>query len=486
MKRILSTLLLTAMILCVSCGKETVSIGTDTEQSANTTSISSDTTSENLDPQIPAFDYGGYEFRILTSDIAENEMAYHEVFSEGENGEVVNDAVYKRNVAINEKYNVKIIGEYTGLFDFSNFTKSVLANDDVYDVVLLNIKTAVTSATSGYLKEINDIPYLDFSKPWWRENSVTESSIMTRSYFAVGDINLASYESTPVIFFNKQMTEANNITDLYEVVDRGEWTYDKMLEYCSDVGSDLDGNSVYDENDSYGLALNSFSVFTFTYGGGFRVIEKDNIVLPYINISERLLSFLQKHIQTCAENNSILNGDTIAKGDIIEGVKIRQTAFRENRVLFYNEMLTMASMLRNMETDFGVLPMPKSDETQKTYYSFFHNTNSSTVTIPVTNSDIDRTGRIVEDMLYQSHMLVRPAYFEKTVYAKAMRDEESERMLDLILGNIIFDDALDPGILDAIRPLFNKANTNIASALESKMPKLQDALDKTVSAFAEK
>ena len=130
--------------------------------------------------------------------------------------------------------------------------------------------------------------------------------------------------------------------------------------------------------------------------------------------------------------------------------------------------------------------MPKSDETQKTYYSFFHNTNSSTVTIPVTNSDIDRTGRIVEDMLYQSHMLVRPAYFEKTVYAKAMRDEESERMLDLILGNIIFDDALDPGILDAIRPLFNKANTNIASALESKMPKLQDALDKTVSAFAEK
>lgn len=67
-----------------------------------------------------------------------------------------------------------------------------------------------------------------------------------------------------------------------------------------------------------------------------------------------------------------------------------------------------------------------------------------------------------------------------------MRDEESERMLDLILGNIIFDDALDPGILDAIRPLFNKANTNIASVLESKMPKLQDALDKTVSAFAEK
>ena len=193
MKRILSTLLLTAMILCVSCGKETVSNGTDTEQSANTTSISSDTTSENLDPQIPAFDYGGYEFRILTSDIAENEMAYHEVFSEGENGEVVNDAVYKRNVAINEKYNVKIIGEYTGLFDFSNFTKSVLANDDVYDVVLLNIKTAVTSATSGYLKEINDIPYLDFSKPWWLENSVTESSIMNRSYFAVGDINLAGH-----------------------------------------------------------------------------------------------------------------------------------------------------------------------------------------------------------------------------------------------------------------------------------------------------
>ena len=376
-------------------------------------------------------------------------------------------------------------GVFFGLFNFDPFKKAVLANEDVYDSVFLNIVTAMSSAVSGYLYEIHEVPYLDFEKPWWLGNSVTEASVSNRSYFAVGDVNLASYESTPVIFFNKQMAADNDITDLYEVVDSGSWTYDKMIEYCSSVGSDLDGDGVLGENDRYGLALNGFSVFTMTYGGGFRMIEKDADDLPYLNISEAFLSYLQKHITTVAENSSILNGDTIAKGDILRGVEIRKKAFQENRVLFYNEMLTMATMLRNMETDFGILPMPKSDVSQKQYYSFFHNSNSSTVTVPVTNGDLDRTGRILEDLLYQSYLLVRPAYFEKTVTAKMMRDETSERMLDLILSNIIFDDALEPGVLDGMRTMFNKANENLASALESKRESYEKKLEKIITAYTE-
>ena len=64
-----------------------------------------------------------------------------------------------------------------------------------------------------------------------------------------------------------------------------------------------------------------------------------------------------------------------------------------------------------------------------------------------------------------------------------MRDEESEQMLDMILSNIIFDVVLEPGILDACRPLFNKANDNIVSALEKQMKTFEKNLQEYTDAL---
>ena len=86
-------------------------------------------------------------------------------------------------------------------------------------------------------------------------------------------------------------------------------------------------------------------------------------------------------------------------------------------------------------------------------------------------------------MQYQSHLLVRPAYLNTTVKNKTMRDEESEQMLDMILSNIIFDVVLEPGILDACRPLFNKANANIVSALEKQMKTFEKNLQEYTDAL---
>lgn len=479
MKRQVLSLLLTALLFA-SCSKT----GTPTETSSDSSGVS-ETAPETIDisPQIPAVDYEGYTFSILTTGIAENETAYHEVYSEGQTGEAVNDAVYARNMAIAEKYNIIMEGIYTGLFDYSTFTKAVVAGDDVYDVIMPNQVSAMQFAGNGYLQEITSIPHLDFTKPWWLENSVSETSLYGRNFFAVGDMNLASWESTPVLFYNKDMAASYNVDNLYTVVDAGKWTYDTMLAYCSNVSTDLNGNGEFDADDAYGLALNSFSVYTMTYGGGFRLIDRDADDLPVIDLSEDFITFMQRHIQECNNNPAIMNGDKLGKGDVLLGVALRKTAFQENRVLFYNEMLTIASTLREMETDFGVLPMPKSSEAQEQYYSFFHKSNSSTIAVPVTSVEPERIGSVIEDMQYQSHLLVRPAYLESTVKGKVMRDMESERMLDLVLSNIIFDTVLDPGILDACRPLFNTANENLMSELAGKMNTFEKTLQEYIDAI---
>ncbi len=438
---------------------------------------------EELSPGLPAVDYDGYNFSILTTDIRANETAYHEVFTEGINGEAVNDAVYKRNLLVGEKYNIEIKGVYTGLFDYSTFEKSVASGDPLYDVVMTNQKSSVTYASKGYLQEITAIEQFDFAKPWWLMESVSETAINGKNFFAIGDMNLASWESTPVIFYNKNMAEKYSVGNLYEVVDSGKWTYDQMLKLCRDVSSDLNGNGEFDEDDNYGLALNSFSVFTMTYGGGFHLTDRDENGIPRVHITEAFLTYMQKHIHECNTNDSILNGDKIGNGDVLKGVAIRKKAFQENRVLFYNEMLTMSSSLREMETDFGVIPMPKRDESQSQYYSFFHKSNSSTIAVPITSTDCDMIGSVIEDMQYQSHLLVRPAYMTTTVKGKTMRDLESERMLDLILTNIIFDIVLEPGILDSIRPLFNEGSNALKSTLDSKMQLYEKTLQNYIDAF---
>lgn len=59
--------------------------------------------------------------------------------------------------------------------------------------------------------------------------------------------------------------------------------------------------------------------------------------------------------------------------------------------------------------------------------------------MPVTADNLDLTGRILEDMAYQSYLTVRPAYYEITLKGKVSRDNESGEMLDIIYSNINLD-----------------------------------------------
>lgn len=487
MKKRILTAILCAMLLLAGCGGNTPeTVKSDTAQNAqseNDGKAETETETELLSV-LPSYDWEGYEFRILTTDVMVNETMYHEIYSEGVNGEVVNDAVYARNMAVEDKYQIKIIGEYYGLRDFKQFEKAAQAGEDAFDVVLPDQQSAMRYAGRGYLTELSAIPYLDFTRPYWLQNSVTELSIGDKSYFVVGDMNLAAYESVPVFFFNKSMAESYAIDDLYATMQAGEWTFDKMTEYASQCSNDLNGDGVFGEEDAYGVALNGFSVLTFTYGGGFRLVEKDENDFPVISIDQNWIDYLQRIITECDQNPAILNGDRLAKGDMPKSVNLRKTAFREDRVLFYQEMVTLATELRDMETDFGVLPVPKANASQETYLSFFHPLGSA-VAVPCTNSSLERTGMVLEDMGYYTRIGVRPAYIETAVKGKGLRDPESEKVLDMVFDHVTFDAVLQPGILDDLRQNFFNGDANLISAIEKKMPTYEKTLADTISGFAD-
>jgi hypothetical protein len=64
---------------------------------------------------------------------------------------------------------------------------------------------------------------------------------------------LQVYKSIGAVLVNSNLAESYNINNIYNVVYDGKWTYDKLKEWASLTGGDINGDSKMDENDSYGL-----------------------------------------------------------------------------------------------------------------------------------------------------------------------------------------------------------------------------------------
>ena len=103
-----------------------------------------------------------------------------------------------------------------------------------------------------------------------------------------------------------------------------------------------------------------------------------------------------------------------------------------------------SSEMRQMTDEYGVVPIPKYDETQTTYRSQMHD-GFSIVCIPTTvqGEKLDKVSAVLEAMAATSYKLVRPVYYETTLRTKIAQDPQSSAMMDLIINNIY----IDPGFV---------------------------------------
>ena len=113
MQRKLISLLLAPLLLAgtfASCSEQPSEAGDssapavsgDAAEAASEETVPEET---ELQPDLPDVTLDGYAFRVLTRD---TDHHIKEVYAAELNGEVVNDAVYARNLNVEEKYNMKL------------------------------------------------------------------------------------------------------------------------------------------------------------------------------------------------------------------------------------------------------------------------------------------------------------------------------------------------------------------------------------------
>lgn len=130
------------------------------------------------------------------------------------------------------------------------------------------------------------------------------------------------------------------------------------------------------------------------------------------------------------------------------------------------------------------MPLPKYDEAQKDYISIANTFFSDHVIVPSTNPNLEMTGIILEAMGYYSQQLIVPAFIDKTVMNKSVRDEDSAKMIELVLATQTSDVAFifDWGKINSnFATMAGANNINFASSYASIESNIDAALEKTIA-----
>ena len=449
--RIISAILASIIMagtLLVSCSdnnnKSTESTTQANTQANDLSSNTADSDSQTISgetamaPDLPAKDYDGTDFVILDRyDPTEGwGWGNRDIYAEELNGEGVNDAVFMRNLAVEEKFNVKIKEHAVDLSVILSTLRNVVqAGDTAYDLVAPNFQEAIKMAQGQLIYDLREMDYVNLDASYWDQSMIEDTSIDHRVFYAIGDISIMANDATWIMMFNKQAITDNNLEDPYQIVRDGKWTFDKFYEMASDFSRDLDGDGKFGEEDQYALVTSNDSLQGFFYAADIKVIEKDENDLPIISpLSEKVTSVVEKTVQIMKSENLVYNNSESGRTHLSG-----QAVFEEGRGLFYAEVMQCVIRLREMEIDFGVLPFPKYDENQESYTTYIHANAASCITIPLSAGDAEKSQIILEEMAYQSQKYLRPAYYDQALRSKHMRDEESSEMLDIILAGRMSD-----------------------------------------------
>lgn len=487
MKNIISILLL--LVMSLSC-----LVACNDENEASNQSIGEiDASNEYLDadgnyvPKHEVKDMGGRSFTIIVKGPKYGTYQSDDFTIESElYGELIEDAVRKRNDKVQELYNVElnVVRSDDINADILNDCQASLGS---YDAIMPNLPFLSTLASQEYLHELSALDSFDENAPWYDQNANKAFSISDRIYFTTGDITILNKVNTPSILFNKEMASKYFEEDFYQLVRDKEWTFDKMIEYSKEVANISTADGSYSVENIYGMVTAYGDMIRLFGGSGEKICDKDGDDLPYLTLgeTERSVTTAQKVLQTFTEGDWYIFAERCEQ-------PIWETSFEifyAGRALFRPSVFSATTKMRKLsEIEFGVLPMPMLDDSQDNYYSYLSNGSTAGIAIPICAPDPEFSAYMVDAYSAWAKNYLTKAYYEVNLRYRDLRDDESEEMLDIIFENLVYDcgECYEFGGLKGIfSDLVQKSSSDVVSAIAEKKDIAQLDIDDLISLYAD-
>ena len=460
-----------------ACGSDSTGAKTtDTAAGGDTTAAVTEPVKPDHLDSLGEYDYGGETYNMLVREWKVNDILVDDAI-----GEVYNDAVYARNQKIEERFNIDFTMQ-TLPEDGATWNKqlgaSVMANDGAYDVVMPDYWWGCE--TGGFFLNMLDYAdIMDFSQPWWTSGWNNNAEIYDQMYSAVGSLCTDIYSNTIAVFFSKTLINSLDMDSPYDLVRNRTWTLEKMKEMSAQSSADLNGDGVLNlETDQYGMFFDLQSGRALLPSSGWKTSTKqEDGSYAYEFWGDDFVALYDEIYDIIWNMESVsYKGDNAAN------------AFKNDRLLFFMQGIGVSANLRDMETDFGIVPYPLRNEDQEDYISY--NFGTFYLAIPKSASDPEMSAVILEALNAETYNTVKDAYFEINMKEKFSRDADTQEMLDMIIDNLRFDftfvneSATDHIVMYFFDQIAAK-NKNVTSAYEKKEKAFQKRLEKLFETYAD-
>lgn len=477
----IAALLLLASMAVSSCASDESGTKEQTTASSGTVDTAAETmplTESDLRAQIPdnlpETDMQGYQFRIWTrdrSDFVEDVGVGME-----ETGEVVDDAIYNRNRTVEERFNCELVQRAVA-DPVPEVTKSVTAGEDSHDVALGQVIQMPNLCTKGFFLDwYEDLPYVNLESVWYIGNAAEALSVNHHAYTMIGEFDLDVLRFTYCMYFNKDIAENYDLENIYSVVKEGRWTYEYLRKLSTEIYNDLDGDGQKSESDLLCISGDPYSaVVTYQYAFDNPLFTVGSDGIPSLTMNTEKANDIAVKLNDLYWNTA---------GGYTQGWGTGWNAWTNGNLLFYTGLFDSSSGYRDLKFDFGLIPYPKYDEAQTSYYTMSDGAHS-VMAVPITISNPEYTSIILEALNAETYKQVVPAYYDTSLKVKYSRDDETGEVLDLLMDNRMFDFGYiyDTGLAFVIQKLVSVNSSNTESAYATNMKSAEKEYQKIIDAY---
>ena len=441
---LLALMMLTSLF--AACAETSGGESATTENAATEAPSATDAVTDAVETMVgddvPELDFGGEEIVILGRN---RDWCADEIVVSDENGTVVNDAVYKRNLLVSERLGIDLVFQGVGA---TNSTDNYAVRDALSkyiesgaeDVHLAANAAYVSASTQaqGLYRNLTDVENLDLTKPYWSQGLNTAMEVAGAQYLCSGAIFLSYYRFIFVTFFNIDTFANAGLEPLYDTVEKGEWTLEKQFVLAEQLYRDANGNGETDEGDFFGFMGNHDMIGVDGYWASFElpILTKDEDgYYKYSLDLERTAKAVELINEFFWENKGVMRV-TYKSGDT-EQDEIAQRFANEEAAMVTLRLIECENDLLGM-SNYGIVPLPKLDANQQLNRAAIHDsfTAYSIPNFNFSDDELAMIGAVLEVMASQSFKTITPAYYEQALKGRYANDPQSVAMLDQITQNV--------------------------------------------------
>ncbi len=491
MKRALAVILLTLLLAAalVACNDDVGEVSLD------------NTSSDGYVANVPEKDFGGEKIIFLASGVnetANSEIIYNEYVA-GQSGqlpEVVNDALRERANMLYEQYGLVLEEKY--IYDSKRHHGDTLVyiRDDLatgaksYHVAAPCLYDCAVLAAEGILVDLlsGEIPYLDMSQPWWDQSFNAEMTLNGALYFTIGDIGITNKDATSCIAFNKDLIVEYGLENPYDLVDNNEWTIDKVIEMSKTVKNDLNQDGKIDYQDQFGYGGQYDDMWFLFYASGERTASIGADGWPEITVyNDRSVDVIENILELLQNRDYYVSANDYF-GVVQWPSELVTQAFVEGRSIFNLSGPSSTEAYREMEDDFGLVPFPKYDKEQESYYTLVNPWTSNAFCVPIglSKAEYEKVGIALEVMGAHSKNNLAVAYYDIALKYQKTRDDDTVRMLDIVFASRGCDIGMIykwGGMDTMLQDLITKPAGSFTSTFDSIKDKAESDMEKTIDFY---